>query len=133
LNKTLKIIKNKEKPVQKYRFIIQILFALICIWIGVEFFLFTTFLESGGTTTFFERPPGAEAFLPVSAMMSVYYFILTGDIHNAHPAGFFIFIAIIAVSLLVGKSFCSWMCPVGFLSELVGDFGEKVQKKIIQA
>lgn len=132
MKKAAKIIKNTEKPIQKYRFIIQILFALICIWIGVEFYLFTTYLESGGTTTFFERPPGAEAFLPISSMMSVYYFFLTGDIHSAHPAGFFIFIAIIVVSLLVGKSFCSWICPVGLLSELVGDFGEKVQKKLFK-
>ncbi len=33
---------------------------------------------------------------------------------------------------MFGKSFCSWMCPVGFLSELVGDFGEKIWKKLFK-
>jgi len=122
----INIIKNKEKPVQKYRFTIQILFALLCIWIGVEFVLFTKYLESGGTAAFYQRPPGVEGILPISSLMSVYYFFLTGSVHQVHPAGFFIFIAIAAVSLLFGKSFCSWFCPIGFLSELVGDFGEKM-------
>jgi hypothetical protein len=47
-----KIIRNTVKPVQKYRFIIQAAFALLCIWIGVEFFLFTRYLESGGAVAF---------------------------------------------------------------------------------
>ena len=125
-----KYIKNLEKPVQKYRFIFQTVFALLCIWIGVEFYFFTTYLESGGTTNFYNRPAGVEGFLPISALMSIYYFFLTGEIHDAHPAGFFILLAIISISLVFGKSFCSWLCPVGFISELIGDFGEKIQKKI---
>lgn len=126
-----KIIRNNEKPVQKYRFIIQSAFAALCIWIGIEFFLFIKYLESGGATTFYNRPPGVEGFLPISSMMSLYYFFLSYEVHPAHPAGLFIFVAIVAVSLLFGKAFCSWLCPVGFLSELVGDFGEKLFKKKI--
>lgn len=125
-------IKNTEKSIQKYRSIVQLIFVLLCIWIGVEFYLFIGFLESGGTTGNFERPPGAEAFLPISAMMSVYYFLQTGIIHHAHPAGFFILLAVILVSFFFGKSFCSWICPIGTLSEYIGDFGEKIQKKIFK-
>jgi len=126
------IVKNQEKPIQKYRFYVQAAFALMCIWIGIEFYLFASYLESGGTSSFFERPAGAEGFLPISAMMSAYYFILSGVIHPAHPAGFFIFLGIIAVSFVFGKAFCSWMCPIGFISELVGDFGEKIYMKLFK-
>ncbi len=122
----INIIKNKEKSIQKYRFAVQIIFSLLCLWIGVEFFLFAKFLESGGTAAFNQRPPGVEGFLPISSLMSVYYFFLTGSVHQVHPAGFFIFVGIVAVSFIFGKSFCSWFCPVGFLSELVADFGEKL-------
>ena len=128
----MSIVKNLEKPVQKYRFIIQTFFILLCVWIGVEFYLFVGYLESGGTGTFYERPPGVEAFLPVSSLMSLYYFLLSGIIHQAHPAGFFIFIAIVVISLVFGKSFCSWICPFGLLSEYIGDFGDKVQKKLFK-
>jgi polyferredoxin len=64
--------------------------------------------------------------------MSFYLFLKTGVIHDAHPAGMMIFAAIVLVSLVFGKSFCSWLCPVGFISETVGDFGEKVIKKIFK-
>ncbi len=127
-----KIIRNREKPIQKYRFIVQILFALLCVWIGVEMYLFVHYLESGGTANFYHRPPGVEGFLPISSMMSFYLFVTTGQIHPAHPAGMFIFFAIVLMSLVVGKSFCSWLCPIGFISELIGDFGEKIFKRKIK-
>lgn len=124
-----KIIRNSQKPVQLYRFISQAFFAVMCVWIGIEFYFFAKYLESGGSISFSSRPAGAEGFLPISSMMSLYYFILTGEIHSAHPAGLFIFIAIIAMSFVFGKSFCSWVCPVGFISEMVGDFSEKLFKR----
>jgi len=127
-----KIIRNTEKPIQKYRFIVQSAFALLCIWIGVEFYLFNKYLESGGSTAFFHRPPGVDGFLPISSLMSFYLFITTGEIHYAHPAGLFIFLAILLVSFLFGKAFCSWLCPIGFISEMIGDFGERVYKKIFK-
>jgi len=33
------------------------------------------------------------------------------------------------MSFFFGKSFCSWVCPVGFISELIGDFGQKIFKR----
>lgn len=124
-----KIIRNDEKGIQKIRFIVQSLFAVLCIWIGIEFYLFVQYMETNAAVEYFSRPPGVDGFLPISSFMSFYLFITTGVIHQAHPAGFFIFFAIILVSLVFGKSFCSWLCPVGFISELVGDFGEKIFKR----
>ncbi|MFH0734004.1 MAG: 4Fe-4S binding protein [bacterium] len=123
------MIKNDEKPIQKYRFFSQLFFLLICIWIGVEFYYFIQFLQSDTLSSNFYRPAGVEAFLPISALMSIYYFILTGTIHSSHPAGFFILLGVLSVSLVFGKSFCSWICPIGFISELIGDFGEKIITK----
>lgn len=130
--KKIKVIRNKEKPVQKYRFYIQTAFALLCIWIGVEFYRFANYLQSGGTIAFHNRPPGVDGFLPISSLMSFYLFITTGEIHPAHPAGLFIFLAIVLMSLVFGKSFCSWLCPVGYISEMIGDFGEKIIYKLFK-
>lgn len=127
-----KIEKNKENPIQKFRFFVQTLFALLCVWIGIEFFFFIQYLETNGATAFVNRPPGVDGFLPISSFMSFYLFIVTGEIHSAHPAGFFIFFAIIFISIVFGKAFCSWLCPIGFLSELIGDFGDKIFKKRIK-
>jgi polyferredoxin len=124
-----KIKRNKEKGIQKIRFIVQTLFALLCIWIGIEFYLFIQYLETNGAAAFSSRPPGVDGFLPISSFMSFYLFLMTGEVHAAHPAGFFIFFAIVLVSIVFGKAFCSWLCPVGFLSELIGDFGKKIFRK----
>ena len=130
--KKTKVRRNKEKGIQKIRFIVQLLFALLCIWIGVEFYQFTQYLETNGAAAFSSRPPGVDGFLPISSFMSFVLFIRTGNVHTAHPAGFFIFFAIVLVSLVFGKSFCSWLCPVGFISELIGDFGKKIFRKNIK-
>jgi len=124
-------MKNQEKPIQKYRFFIQLSFVLICLWIGVDFHFFVKALEEGNLNNLY-RPAGVEAFLPISALMSLYFFLLTGIIHPVHPAGFFILMGVISVSFVFGKSFCSWICPIGFVSELIGDFGEKVSKKLFK-
>jgi polyferredoxin len=129
MNIKKKIIRNTEKPVQKYRFIIESAFALLCVWIGIDFYRFAHFLETNGTAQYFNRPAGVDGFLPISSMMSLYLFLSTGEIHPAHPAGLIIFIAILIISFVFGKSFCSWLCPVGFISELIGDFGEKIFKR----
>ena len=130
--KKKKIVRNTEMPVQKYRFIIQTAFVLLCIWIGVEFYFFTKYLQTNGAAGYFHRPPGVDGFLPISSLMSFYLFVTTGEIHPAHPAGLFIFIAIVLVSLVFSKSFCSWLCPIGYISELIGDFGERLLKKIFK-
>ena len=127
--KKKKNIKNKEKGIQKVRFVVQTLFALLCIWIGVEFYQFIQYLETNGEVAYSSRPPGVDGFLPISSFMSFYLFLMTGEVHSAHPAGFFIFFAIVLVSIVFGKAFCSWLCPVGFLSELIGDFGKKIFRK----
>lgn len=112
--------------IQPWRLTIQLLFALLCVWIGVEFHFFVKYLESGGAAGYVERPPGVEGFLPISSLMSLYYLVLSGSLHSFHPAGLFILLAIIMVSLLFGKAFCSWLCPVGLISETLGDLGEKL-------
>jgi polyferredoxin len=117
---------NRRPRIQKWRLTIQIGFALLCIWIGVEFYFFVEHLETAGQAGSSYRPPGVEGFLPISSLMSLYYLILSGNVHMYHPAGLFILGAIILMSLAFGKAFCSWLCPVGFISERLGDLGEKV-------
>lgn len=118
----------KEDP-QFLRSTVQLGFVLLCLWIGVEFFFFMRWGASGGTEVYVDRPPGAEGFLPISALISLKYWIQTGIINNIHPASLFIFVAIVAVSLLLKKAFCSWLCPVGTLSEALWQLGQKLFKR----
>lgn len=64
--------------------------------------------------------------------MSLYHFFITGEIHWSHPAGVFILLGAIIMSLIFGKSFCSWICPIGTISEYLGDLGEKIFRRKIK-
>ena len=114
---------------QYQRSAVQYAFALLCIWIGIEFYLFMSWGASGGQESFYPRPPGVEGFLPISALISLKYWMHTGIINTIHPSGLFILLAIVGVSLVVKKAFCSWLCPVGTLSESLWMLGQKLFRR----
>jgi polyferredoxin len=114
---------------QFQRSAVQMAFVLLCIWIGIEFHLFMKWGQSGGQTVFVQRPPGVEGFLPISALISVAYLFGTGIINSVHPSGLAILIAIVVVSLALKKAFCSWLCPIGTLSEGLWRMGRKLFKR----
>ena len=120
------IIKNTlPRNGQTIRFWIQISFLLLCIWIGAEFSVWHA-QHAGGAMVGITRPPGVEGFLPISSLMSLLYWIETGSFHDVNPAGLAILIAIVAVSIVLKKSFCSWLCPIGTVSENLGELGRKL-------
>lgn len=102
--------------------------AAITLWIGVEFVLFVRYLESGGKGLSVPRPPGVEAFLPISGLISLRDWFITGVINNIHPASMVILLVIVVTAFVFKKGFCSWVCPVGFISEMVGDIGDRIVK-----
>ncbi len=110
---------------QFLRSTVQAAFALLCLWIGFEFYLFMQWGIEGALGPSPGRPPGVEGFLPISALMSLKYWIQTGIVNEIHPASIFILLAVIAVSIAVKKAFCSWLCPIGTLSESLWMAGQK--------
>jgi Pyruvate/2-oxoacid:ferredoxin oxidoreductase delta subunit len=126
-----RIVRRMQEDSQFLRSTVQAAFALLCIWIGIEFYLFVEWGRSGGESTFVSRPPGVEGFLPISALISLKYWLQTGIINDIHPAGLFILIAILAIGLFLKKAFCSWMCPIGTLSESLWLLGKKLFRRNI--
>ena len=119
------LLRMKEDS-QFFRSAVQLSFVLLCLWIGIEYYFFVRWGASSGSTTFVPRPPGAEGFLPISALISLKYWIQTGIVNDVHPAGLFIFVAILGIGLLLKKAFCSWLCPIGTLSESLWMLGKKI-------
>ncbi|HTX17899.1 MAG TPA: 4Fe-4S binding protein [Bacteroidota bacterium] len=121
-----RLVLRLKHDSQSLRSATQLAFALLCLWIGVEFYLFVRWGMSGGSAPYVSRPPGAEGFLPISALISLKHWILTSTINTIHPAALFILLAVILVSVVVKKAFCSWLCPVGTLSESLWLLGERL-------
>ena len=111
------------------RLAVQLAFAVLCVWIGVEFHFFMKWGRSGGAEPFAARPPGVEGFLPISALISVKHWLVTGTINDIHPAALFILLAIVLISIAAKKAFCSFLCPVGTLSEYLWRLGRLVYRR----
>ena len=112
--------------ISRIRTIIQWCFMAWTIGIGVRFGMFIAATEQGNSQPFFARPPGVEGFLPIGALTSLKYWLVSGTIHPVHPAALVIFLSILFMSLLAKKSFCSWICPVGTLSEAAYKMGGRL-------
>lgn len=123
------LVNRMQYDSQFLRSSVQTAFILLCIWIGIEFHYFVKWGLSDGRETFIQRPPGVEGFLPISALMGLKHWFATGALNNIHPAATIILVAIIAMSMVLKKAFCSWMCPVGTLSESLWMLGQKIFKK----
>lgn len=100
----------------------QWVMAGVVLLIGVQFALWVSPLLAGRWPAV-SRPAGAEGFLPIDAMLAFRHWLATGAIDAVHPAALAIFVGICLMSVVVARSFCSYLCPVGLLSELLGRFG----------
>lgn len=99
------------------RSVVQWCFMFWVVGIGIRFGMFINAVEVGASAPLTSRPPGVEGFLPIGALTSLKYWLVSGEIHPVHPAALVIFLAILFMSLFAKKTFCSWLCPVGTLSE----------------
>ncbi|GAW67679.1 feS-binding protein [Geoanaerobacter pelophilus] len=115
-----------EKKVQRVRIAVQWGFLLFSLYLGVTFYRFVQHFRSGGATPFVERPDGVEAFLPISGLVSLKGWLTSGSINSVHPAALVVLLSVIAVSVLLKRSFCSWICPVSTITELCWKLGHKL-------
>jgi len=118
--------KNPLYKVLNWRLLVQWSFLGWCIFLGVQFALFVGYYEAAGQGTYYPRPPGVEAFLPIGALVSLKALLTSGYFDPVHPAALVLFLTFLAMALLTRKSFCSWLCPVGTLEEGMWKLGKKI-------
>jgi hypothetical protein len=92
---------------QRLRSIVQILFAALNAWIGVQFYLWVRWAERGGRGFEVSRPAGVEGWLPIEGLMQLKYFLVTGKVPNVHAAGFFLFTLFLIISFVFRKAFAA--------------------------
>ena len=71
-----------EKKVQQIRLAVQWGFLFFSLYLGVAFYQFVQYFRSGGATPFVARPDGVEAFLPISALVSLKGWLASGSAGN---------------------------------------------------
>jgi polyferredoxin len=108
---------------QSLRLAVQLFILALNLVIGVQFYLWVRWAESGGRALEVSRPSGVEGWLPIEGLMQLKYFLVSRHVPQVHPAGFFLFVSFLLISFVFRKSFCSWICPVGTVSEYLWKLG----------
>jgi polyferredoxin len=114
---------------QRIRHTVQWLFMALNVWIGVQFLLWVRYFESGGHGLHVARPAGVEGWLPIAGLMNVKYLLATGKVPPIHPAAMYLFLGFLLISVVVKKAFCSWLCPVGTISEALWKLGRSLFRR----
>ncbi len=112
----------KPPRVLRQRRIAQWAMAAVSVLIGVQFTLWVK-PQLAGLWPRVGRPTGVEGFLPIDGMLALRHFLHTWTVDPIHPAALAVFLGICLMSAIVAKSFCSHLCPVGLVSELLGRLG----------
>jgi polyferredoxin len=120
-------LRTRRRRIEWTRHLVQAGFLLTVLLIGWEFARWVHGLEAGRVVG--ARPPGVEGFLPIAALLSLRHLFLTGKIHPVHPAGLVILVLALLVGFLAKKAFCSWVCPVGTLSETLADLSRRLFRR----
>jgi polyferredoxin len=107
---------------------VQSAFVALNAWIGVEFYLFVRQFERG-LNSGYTRPPGVEGWLPIAGLINLKYALVTGTMPQIHPSAMVLLATFLVISLLLRRSFCSWICPVGTFSEWLWKMGRNTFKK----
>ncbi len=110
---------------QRLRRAFQLAFLALNVWIGIEFYRWVRYFETGGRSGWVSRPPGVEGWLPIASLMNLKTIVMTGELPRLHAAGVFLFLSFLTISWLLRKSFCSWLCPVGTISEYLWRMGKR--------
>ena len=122
-----KLIRRAERDHSAiYRRSFQAAFLLLNLWIGTRFYLLVRQFELGASATPVARPAGVEGWLPIAGLMNLKYWLLSGEIPRLHPAAMFLLLTFLAIAFLFRKAFCSWLCPIGTISEYLWRAGKKL-------
>ena len=115
----------KKHRIYRVRLLVQVAFAATCVVIGFQLSRFYQAARAGEVPLPY-RPPGAEGFLPISGLMGIVDWVYQGTLNRIHPAATIVVILVLLSALLLRKSFCSWVCPVGLISESLARLGRKL-------
>ena len=125
-----KLVRRTDRDYsQQLRRSFQFLFLLWNVYLGATFYFWVRQFETDTFKTSLTRPAGVEGWLPIAGMMNFKYFLLTGRVPAMHPAAMFLLITFVSIAFLFRKAFCSWLCPVGTISEYLWRAGRKLFRR----
>lgn len=128
-----KLVRRTEADrSQIWRRSFQLAFLLLNVYLGAMFYFWVRQYEMPGVVSSIARPAGVEGYLPIAGMMNMKYWLVTGHLPAMHPAAMFLLLTFVSIAFIFRKAFCSWLCPVGTLSEYLWRAGRGVFRRSFQ-
>jgi len=98
-------------------------------------FLFIAFIairhllagESGATIT-----ASWEAYCPMGGLETLFKYVSSGGsyVPHVHLSNMVVLGATLVVALLARNAFCGWLCPFGFVQDMISSFSAFIQKRL---
>ncbi|MDY9921494.1 MAG: 4Fe-4S binding protein [Synergistota bacterium] len=116
--------RNEKKNTQYLRYVILSFFLFFLTWMGYRHQLL-----GGGPT----GSPTVDAMCPFGGLESIYSWLKNGYwLRRIALSSFILFIGAVLATLLTGRVFCGWICPLGAVNEFVSAGSRKLGIKNIQ-
>ena len=83
--------------------------------------------EGSGQTT-----ASWEAYCPMGGLESLYKYVVSGGrfVPHVHVSNFVVLVAALVTALLARNAFCGWLCPFGFIQDMISSFSAFIQKRV---
>ena len=112
-------LKNKSE-LSIIRIVIQAGFVLLAFLIGLRHLL------PGDSS----RGGAFDAFCPFGAIETMSKYLSSGQtLEYTNLLNFSVLLAVIGVSIIAGRAFCGWMCPLGTLQDYFHNIANRIFKK----
>lgn len=108
---------------QVLRRVTQISVALFIAFLAIQHVVIG---EDSGINT-----ASPEAFCPFGGMETLYKYLTSGGtfVSHTHLSNMVVLAALLVVSFLFRSAFCGWICPLGFLQDLISKLSHTLQKR----
>lgn len=108
-----------------FRRLVQLAFAGFILYVTV------VHVVAGESTTNLTASP--EAYCPFGGLETLYQYITSGGafVSHTHLSNLVVAIAVLATALLLRSAFCGWICPLGFIQDMLHSASVWMQKRSV--
>lgn len=102
----------------RLRHLVQSAFLVFMSWVGYRHQIL-----GGGP----QGVPPVDTFCPFGGLESLKAFVIDGGwLRRVAPSALVLFVIVVVMTLLVGRVFCGWICPLGTIGEWTALAGRKL-------